>query len=95
MEANFDLFFKMSKNVYRERQTQKTLDEKKEKFKSMSVHTYNALKEIKDKDLLKEAKKQETVEELKEFYKSKIEDSPNRLHEEIEFKRLYQEVRKN
>jgi TPP-dependent trihydroxycyclohexane-1,2-dione (THcHDO) dehydratase len=95
MEENFQLFFKMSKNVYRETATQKIFDKKEDKFKSMSVHTFNALQELKKQDLLDEAKEMETIEELIEFYKSKIKDNKNRLHKEIEFVRLYQEVRKS
>jgi predicted deacetylase len=94
VEANFDLFFKMSKNIYREEETQKTLEKKKEKFKAMSVHTFNALEELKNKNLFDEASKKDTVDELKEFYISKIKESQNRLNKEIEFVRLYQEVRK-
>lgn len=93
MEQNVELFFKMSKNIYREDETQKTLDKKREKFKVMSVHTYNALEELKNKTLIVEAKKQSTIEELKKFYTSKIKESKNRLNKEIEFDRLYQELR--
>lgn len=95
MEANLELFFKMSKNIYRETETQVDVAKvKEEKYEQMSVHTFNALQEIKKKDLVSEAKKEGTVEELENFYKDKFKDHKYRLHKEIEFKRLYEEIRK-
>lgn len=95
MEPNFDLFFKTSKNIFRETESQIVLGTKKEeKYKSMSVHTFNAIQEIKKQNLLSEAKEQGTIEELEEFYLKNFDDNKNRLHKEIKFKRLYEEIRK-
>ena len=91
MDANFEQFFKMSKRLNREEETKVALTTKKKKFVQMNVHTYNALKELLKKE---EAKNQEVVDELEEFYKENIEDNKNRLYSEIDFERLYQELRK-
>lgn len=95
MEPNFDLFFKTSKNIFRETETQVVLESrKKEEYKAMSVHTFNAIEEIKKNGLVNKAKEESTISELEEFYKNKFKDHKYRLHKEIEFKRLYEEVRK-
>lgn len=95
-EENFEQFFKQTKNIYREYDLDVCITASKpvkEKFEPMSVHTFNALNKLRESNLVDEAIEKETHEDLKEFYQENIEDNKNSLYSEIDYGRIYQEIR--